>query len=176
MSNINVALSTTKHILAIDKGSPDDVQKMNTPVCSANIYIGLMGYGPQLEREEARLAELCKRMAKQVFIDPVKKYLFVGEDPRILETGLVEYTEKESHQYATDFFEQWEKYHAMLFEFVVLDMDGKTRFALKGLWWENKWFKLEINTKPSVKILTGAQKQWGTFSTQDLFIDKEKPN
>lgn len=166
MSDINVALTTTKHIVVSDKPVPG-LKETNTPICTANMGMGMFGFSSDLEREESNLANICFKMAKQVFIDSEKKYVFIGKDPQDPETALVEYTEEDSHIYAEEFFKQWDTLRTMLFEFTLFDMEGNARFTIKGLWDNDKWFSLEIRTKPSLTILKSPLPPWGTFSSHE---------
>lgn len=162
--NINVALTTTKHILATDDGSPEELQKLNTPICTARMRI------PMAEMDEERMAKVCLDMAKEVYIDTKKMFVYVGKNHDKPESSLIEYIETSPHEYAEDFFSQWEKLKMLMIEFVVVGIDNKPIFILKGLWDRDKWYSLQIQRggSPSLSVLKKPTQPWGTFSTHNL--------
>lgn len=162
-SDIDVALTTTKHTL-VAEGSSEDLLKLSAPICVANMCLGTFG----LEYRIEKLSQTCRGMAKTVYINPEKKYIFIGENPAIPDTALVEYTEKDPREPAKDFFTQWENLHMLLFEFVLLDLKGKPLFVLKGLWNRNKWHSLDIRKSPTFNVLKEPLHSWGTFSTHNI--------
>lgn len=149
--DLNVALTTSKFM------NSSDVQWNNIPVCVVNCSFGFFNFGIDLEREENKLANLCESMAKTVYIDSSKKFVFIGKDPKDPDTALVEYTEKNSNPYEHEFFVRWDKLHILIFEFTVynLNKDLKSddiRFVLKGIWRLNHWSHLKIDTHNRFQI------------------------
>jgi hypothetical protein len=163
--NINVSLTTTKHVFATNDGSPEKLQKLNTPICTAKMHL------PMPKKDEERMAKVCIDMAKEVYIDTEKMFVYIGEDHNVPESSLIEYTETSPHEYAEDFFSQWEKLKTLMLEFVVVGIDNKPIFILKGLWVDtDKWCFLKIHRggKPSLSVLEKPVQPWGTFSTHNL--------
>jgi len=162
-SDISVAITTTKHIYAVLEGHPpEELKSYNVPICTAQMVYDIKGNPDSLKR-------ICKRMARTVHINSDDMFIYIGENPRIPHTALVEYYEDESHEYANDFFKQWDKLHTLLFEFVVFNKKRKILFSLKGMWDKDRWLTLDIKDKPSLGVIkTGSTRSWGTFSTHDL--------
>ena len=106
MSDIQVALSSTGHLVQVE--GPPELTKLlkdyNYPVCVADIGLGLIGWGKDQERQELRLAQMCKEMAKTVFVDSKRRYVFVGKDPEIPESGLIEYVNNDAINPCSDSF------------------------------------------------------------------------
>jgi len=153
MSDINVALSSTGHILQID-GPPEIIEllkKQNYPVCVADMGLGIYGQGQ--EQEEHHIAELCKAMAKTVFVDMERRYVFIGEDPEIPETGLIEYLSDVDGHCIDSFFKQWGLLKSLFMEFNVLGKNGPL-FSLRGLWVINEWKILDIFTHSNITVIS----------------------
>ena len=173
MSDIRVALTTSAHLVL--GPMPEQFRQLNLPICCAEIGLGMFGYSEsEKEKEELVVGQLCKEMAKEVFIDIEKKWVFIGVDHNDNETGLIDYTEQNNGECAKDFFTFWEKTHTLMLEFRAFNalpmifenkiMDpqmgsGKTfsplpnisdLFCIKGIWLINHWHSLEI--LPSSKI------------------------
>ena len=138
MSNINVALSTSKYCLSI--GS-DEYQKLDIPICVASQ--GILMYGGNNSENEAIEHQLCETtlsMAKMVSIDTEKRTVFIGVDPADLETALVDYEEPNASETALSFFKRWKELDGiMLFEFQVIGNTGNFRYAIRGLWVRDHW-------------------------------------
>ena len=114
------------------------------------------------------MAKLCYDMAKEVYIDPDEMYVYIGENHNIPQSSIVEYTEHDPHEYATDFFKQWEKTRMLVFEFVLYNAIKRAVFSLKGLWDRDKWHALRIHKgNPSLNVLRKPLSAWGTFSTHN---------
>lgn len=154
---IIVALTTTKHTLMASEGLTDEWKTYNTPICAVDMIVPL-GRNKQLKR-------ICMNMAKKVHIDTEEKSVYIGVNRHQPNKGLVEYTEKSPHEFANDFFRQWEKIHTMIFEFVVMYEDKRVRFALTGLWQHDRWYGLQIKDKPLMNVLKDHIPGYGTFST-----------
>jgi len=146
---LKVSLTTSKYIASNDS---TDFKKDDLPICVTESSIGFFNFGVDLEREENNLANLCKSMARTVYIDSSKNYLFIGENPRDSETALVEYIEERPDNiFAQHFFNRWDKLHVMMFEFSIYSLNKKMEqndlnFVLKGLWDLNHWYTLKIDT------------------------------
>jgi len=160
--SIHVALTATKFILATD-GAPEKIQGLNAPVCTAEMKTFID------KASEDRMAELCHSMAKEVYIDIDKRFVYIGENHLLPECSLVEYTEHDPHKYALEFFKRWKKLQMLMFEFTLQDLKGKPIFALKGIWDINKWHSLNINKgNPALNVLKRPLSSWGTFSTHEF--------
>jgi hypothetical protein len=156
MSDIKVALSSTGHLLQID--GPTEIlellKKHDYPICVADMGLGLFGWGNSQEREELCFAEICKEMAKTVFVDPEKRYVFIGGDPEIPETGLIEYTNNDTINYCSDsFFKQWNLLKSLFMEFNVIG-PKEPIFTIRGLWTVNEWKFLEIQPHSNITIVS----------------------
>ncbi len=162
-NNINVSLTTTKYVLATDDGSPEKLQELNIPVCSAEMKIFVT------RDSRKNMADLCRRMAKVVHIDPAAMAVYIGEDPNTPESSLVEYREVDPQKYTIEFFNRWEDTQMLLFEFTLQNLKGKPIFVLKGVWNRDKWHSLRIHRgSPTLNILKSSLSDWGTFSTHNL--------
>ena len=158
--NLKVALTSTKHISASE--SIDHMLLMwekDIPVCSAIIGFACFGGGASdKEKEELFFADICKTMAKTVFIDEEKKWVFVGENPKDSETGLIDYTEKGETEFSKSFFERWKATRTMLMEFSTYDPIAKEfLFCITGLWISDKWFDLQICPTPRLIVIVPPQ-------------------
>lgn len=157
MSDINVALTTTGHTVAVQDASEflKVTKDADIPVCVANIGLGMFGFGINAEQFELRWAQICIEMAKTVQVDVEKKTVFVGEDPTDTNTGLVEYTELGQGLCASDFFRRWNETHTMVFEFSALNLKGDPLFAIKGIWMQDHWHdELTILSGETLHILS----------------------
>ena len=156
-----VSLTTTKHIAAA-MSDPEELKRANTPIMAVSMCSPLISSIP-------RMGQLVLEMAKEIYVDSSKKYVYVGESHLIEESSLVEYTETGPSIYAEDFFKQWDEMEMIVFELVMLDPSGLLLFVLRGLWDIDKWDKLEINRgKPRFNILRKPASLLGTFSTHSL--------
>jgi hypothetical protein len=179
MSDIQVCLTTSSYILA-GKNIPENFEKYGIPVCTAEIGLGMFGYtGSEKEREEFVFGQICKKMAKEVFVDIEKRWVFVGEDHKDPETGLIDYTEQKYVQCVLDFFINWTKYHVLLMEFSVSNpLQGRksdltkidpiagsgtsnfvppkdtTLFCLRGFWEVDHWNSLDVFPSANIKIVS----------------------
>ena len=151
--NINVMLSTTKYTLKSD--IPIEFMTISDiPVCVAEAALGLLGFSTGLELFEHQMAASCVEMAKTVHIDSKTNFVFIGEDPAFLETGLVEYTNDINKPQTESFFKRWDELHIMLFEFTLFGQNGEARFAIKGLWDKTKWDSLEVIANQTIKTVS----------------------
>jgi len=156
-----VSLTTTKHIAAANS-DPTDLKEVNSPILAVSMC-------SPLNVDISLMSQLVLEMAKEIYIDTNKKYVYVGESHLIKESSLVEYTETGPSIYAKDFFQQWEKMKMIVFELVVLCPSGLPRFVLRGLWDIDKWRKLEIDRgKPKFNILRKPSSLLGTFSIHSI--------
>jgi hypothetical protein len=150
MSQISVLLTTSKYATLINATELNEsYQKFNIPICKAKIGLGMFGFGPELEQQEHSFSEICKDMAKQVWIYPETQTVRIGMDETDNEQDLVTYQVEKPSCYTEEFFKRWQEIHCLLFEFSVFDQEGSPRFALKGLWLyvseTNKgWKSLEV--------------------------------
>jgi len=152
MSNISVSISTTKHIVEMDgpEKITSDIRHANIPVCVAGIFMGIYGFGNGLEREEAALAEMCKKMAKTVHVNSKNKTIFIGETPQDENTALIDYKDEFDRECEKDFFIQWDLLHCLIMEFNVYGDSSRPVFCIKGFWEKDRWLSLEV--LPSSKI------------------------
>lgn len=151
MSNINVALSTTGFMASSD-GDIQKFREMNVPVCIAEMGLGIFGSG--MEQLEHQMAESAKSLAKTVSIDSQAGTVFIGEDPSVEDSGLVVFQEGLYSPMAKAFFERWDQSHMLLFEFHVLGLEGKPRYAIRGLWENDGWSNLEIVASPKIHVIS----------------------
>ena len=152
-SHINVYLSTTAHTMASNLNL-EEIKGVSCPVCSADIVLGMFGWGRDLEGAENHYANVMKDMAKTVFVDSEKKYLFIGENPKDEEGGLIIYQEtNDNNKFASEFFKRWDEIHMLMLEFTVFDMKSKPRFVLRGLWSRNEWHQLKIEVGQNIHIV-----------------------
>jgi hypothetical protein len=152
MSTISVSLSSTKHTLA--GTSPDLINSLHQcvfPVCVAEMGLGLFGFN---ERDELGISTLCKNMAKTVYVDSEKQYVFIGENPQIPESALVEYTEQIKTTFTESFFCQWNSTHCMIFEFNCIGTKGTSVFCLRGIWVNDKWQFMDIEASPNITVVS----------------------
>jgi hypothetical protein len=147
MSNISVALTTTKFMIGREDSSTD----MNVPICIAELGMGI--FGGNTEQMEHLFAEVCRKNAKIVDIHPDKKTIFIGMDPSIEETGLITYTEERNSEYSIEFFKRWSELHCMIFEFQMLDLKNEPLFALQGIWRNDHWEKLDVKPRGSMHVI-----------------------
>lgn len=150
MSNINVALSTTG-FMAVSDGDIQMFREMNVPVCIAEMGMGIFGAG--MEQLEHQMAESAKSLAKTVVVNSQTGTVFIGEDPTVEDSGLVVFQEEVYSPMAKSFFERWEELHTMIFEFHVLGLEGKPRYAIRGLWENDGWRNLEIVASPKIHVI-----------------------
>jgi hypothetical protein len=137
MSNVSVSLSSLKHLVLIQGVSPELVEvfkRENYPVCVVEMGLAMFGYGTSLEKEELRMAIICQNMARTVYIDSNKRYVFIGENPKIPDSALVEYTDEIHQQYSDSFFTQWDALHCLILYFNTFGMKGEPTFCIKGFW------------------------------------------
>lgn len=157
MDDIQVALTTTKHVVVLQNASEvllNSTRDADIPVCVANTALGMYGPSSDVEEFELRGAQICVKMAKITQIISDKKTVFIGEDPSDLETALVDYTEQGNSVCANDFFKRWDETHSLLFEFSVFDLMGVSRFSVKGIWAEGCWQrKLTITSNETLHIV-----------------------
>jgi hypothetical protein len=154
MSDISVALSSTKHLIKIE-GSMELtmlLREKDWPICVAEMGMFMYGFG-SLEREELGMAQMCKDMAKVVHVDSARRYVFVGENPDIPETGLIEYTDDRLGDCSKSFFEQWDLLKCLFLEFSVQGAKGPM-FCIKGFWDSGSWKFLDIYPRSQISIIT----------------------
>jgi len=156
MSDINVMLSTTGHTVAADM-HVNQLRESNIPVCLADMSMAVFGFAGDLEPFEHRMAEMSKGMAKTVVVDSKARTVFIGVDPHILESGLVEYTDDVKSVVVDDFFKRWDETHMMIFEFTIFGKPDKERFVIKGLWEKDHWYALEITASQNIKVLPSRE-------------------
>lgn len=154
--DIRVALSTSIHMRSMDSHVNEVFQRSNIPVCISEMAIGI--FGGNTEREELGFAELMKNMCKEVFIDPARRYLFIGEDHTNDTTGLVEYTEDRVEGPSADFFIRWPPTQQLFFEHQVftLKSDFKTFepcFSIRGFWSRGKWSSIDIYHSNQITVV-----------------------
>lgn|GEM_PF-4358568 len=157
MSNISVALSTTKFISVPKSDTGGDVLRRrmienNIPTCISQLGLGLFGFGADKEWFEHISAQSCLSMVKTVSIDPKLRTVFIGVDPSNEETGLVIYQEMRDSDYVKEFFLRWEQTKMLLFEHHCIGFDGKPIFVLRGFWDTNHWESVNIFPFKSIDV------------------------
>lgn len=141
-------MSSSKH--AILTNIPE-LEERDIAICCAYMGCGMFGFGADKEKEEHRLSLLCKEMAKTVAIS--KPDVFIGEDPKDLNSALVEYREEKQTPITESFFTQWEQYKLMLMEFQLVDLQGNPIFVLRGLWDKDHWQGLDIYPEANITVV-----------------------
>lgn len=177
MSDISVALTTSAHVIVGDN-LPDKFTDLCIPICCAQVGLGMFGFlGSEKERQELVFGEICKNMAKEVYVDTEKRWVFIGENHNDPQTGLIDYTEQDYRICAQDFFKYWDKYHCLMLEFRVFNpMHGADKdltldplmgsgravlpedsdlFCLKGIWMLNHWKSLDVYPTSRITIIPG---------------------
>lgn len=154
MSDVSVALTTTGFLKKYTGGELLETKlwRTNLPVCISEIC--LLAYGPAMEEMEHRIAQSLKDSIGVVHVDEKNKYVFVGENADMEETGLVVYTERKDSEYSKSFFSRWQETHQLLFQFSVLGNDRKPRFSLVGYWFSNHWKILEIKHSENFIVIS----------------------
>lgn len=140
----------------MDGASPqllNTARTYNIPICVAQMGMGLFGWGPDLERQEHSMANMCMGMAKTVHVDSIKRYIFIGETPSIPDTGLIEYIDEIKSSSSNSFFSQWDLLKSLLMEFSVIGLQQEPLFCIKGLWVIDKWARLEVFHKSSITVV-----------------------
>jgi hypothetical protein len=151
MSDINVALTTTRYIVQSDTDFP----KFEIPICVATVGLGMLGFSPhEFEREEHNFSQICMNMAKIVHIDIEKQWVFIGEVPTDVETGLIDYTELRKTNFTQSFFQCWERLRTIYMEFQLFNPLAKNKylFVLNGIWDKNHWVHKNIIPEPRLHI------------------------
>jgi len=153
MSDVSVALTTYGYLIASSGTEKDEtlLWRSNLPVCVADMGAFIIG-------DTETMAEIEKSiisMAATVHVDPEKKYVFIGVDPSVEDTGLVIYTEEGDKACAREFFKRWVETKSMFFQFRLM-FGSKVHFAMKGLWADGKWLSLAKVVKGFIEIETGA--------------------
>ncbi len=153
-TGINVYLSTTRHALDCSTRL-EDFQEADCPVCTADVHLGMIGFGGDLEKTENQYSQIMLKMAQTVYVNSKEKSLYVGEDPVNMDSGgLIIYQEtRPENNFANDFFKQWDLKHMLLLEFAVYDMTSTPRFVLKGFWDGDKWHGLKIDVGQNIKLI-----------------------
>ena len=146
-TDITVYVSTTQYLITLEKSKIKDA---NIPILSAVMKMEKLAK----KLDKKALKRISRDMAVTVFINPIKRYIFIGKNPRYADTALVEYYIEESQEYADNFFERWEKTQMLVFEFNVYDRKSKYIFTLGGLWdgLTDSWHSLRTEGKRSVVI------------------------
>jgi len=143
MSEISVALTSTRFLIATEYEFPDEIRYGNIPVCIAEM--GIHSFGGPDEQFEHIISQSCLSMAKTIKINPENKSVFVGLNPDDENTGLVVYQEQGNSDCAKEFFSRWKETKTMIFEFGVA---GKAMsFAINGLWKDDGWQSIEVGSE-----------------------------
>lgn len=152
MSSIRVALTTTKYV-ANSMVPEEKLKRDNIPVCVAECGMAVFA-GPDKEYMEHVIAQGCKKMAKTVSIDSRNRTVFIGEDPRDLQSALVEYKEEGTSDYCKSFFERWDDLNVLVFIFQNTDVSSNScAFCLRGIWVNNHWESLDVFTSSNIHIV-----------------------
>lgn len=146
-TKVIVYLSSTKSLITTGQ---EKLKNWDIPICSV---ISLVDK-PAKKINKKILKDICRQMAKTVYVNKKKKYLFVGEDPFYPNTALVEYEIKDNNQFGNIFLERWEKTKVLLLEFNLYDKKKKYLFTLKGLWDDekHKWISLKALNHRTIVI------------------------
>ena len=93
--------SLTMHILSA-------IRAAKSRSCVARTMLGLfMGSESEREKYEFKFSEICKSMAKTVFVDCDDRCVFIGENPEDDESALVEYHDMKNDMYSKSFFKRY---------------------------------------------------------------------
>lgn len=129
--------------------------KANIPVCIAEMGLMMYNFGHDAEAFEHSFAQSAKSMVKAVAIYPDKRTIFIGEDPRVLETAMVDYTNNQKNKYADAFFQRWIETKHMIYQHHFIGNENKSLFSLIGIWVVDRWQYLEIKPKGTIHIKVG---------------------
>jgi hypothetical protein len=154
--NIDVYLSTTGNTVL--SNFPDGlVETANMPVCIAKG--AMFCFGGDVEFFEHIMSKTFMGAAKMVHVDPEKRYVFVGENPEVEETGVVVYTNdgEGTGEYADQFFQRWKETQSMILQFYLYDNQRQPRFVILGFWNNGKWDLLESRTKGLFNVVDPRQ-------------------
>jgi hypothetical protein len=155
MSAVSVTLSSTRHIIQSDSSELlTALHQYDLPICVAEMGLGLINFN---ERDELGIACFCKNMAKTIYVNTEKQYVYIGDDYQEPNSALIEYTEEIPTIFTNSFFQRWDLTHQLLFDFNYIGFNGKPVFCIKGLWVIDKWHHLDIT--PGSKIILVSPKR-----------------
>lgn len=103
-------------------------------------------------------ASVMKDACKEVFVDPERHAVYIGDDHSKPDTGIVEYVDEDPRSPASDFFARWKETGTMLFECTVMSTGNPASrptpcFALRGLWDRGRWTSLDIYPSGQMTIV-----------------------
>lgn len=140
MSEIRVALSTI------------ETCGTQISVCVAKQSIGVFcKKSSEEERFVDKMSKVCVDMMTTVCIDKKKRSVLVGEGNKVLVDYVVDDKSYDSNVYK--FFEIFERCRIMLFEYQMFGLNKDVLFVVKGLWVEDKWYKIEVYPSASIKVI-----------------------
>jgi hypothetical protein len=147
--DITVFLTTTQHtkkVLSKDF-KLEKTQMDHRSICVAEQYLNI----PRQEyrKLDKTYQKTAISLAQKVHIDTETHSVFIGQDPDKEESGLVVYQQQNPFGASQDFFDTWQTYHDLLFEFQVYRrISGFQRpplkFCIRGLWRNDSWSQLFI--------------------------------
>lgn len=155
--DITVFLTTTKYTKAISGGIDlEEVRRHIHPICVAEQYVNLSRTKFRLIEKD--LQKSVRSLTGGVFIDPSEKTVFVGHNPEDEKTGLVVYKDIGEGEASADFFDFWQLYKSMFFEFQVYrrvnNLQRPTfQFSLSGYWAEGQWKQLVITERCAFSMI-----------------------
>lgn len=147
--DVTVFLNSTRNLMT----GQESLRERDLPLCCT-----IMKFDKPMKKiNKMRLERICHGMARVVYINPAKKYFFIGENPENSETALVEYNIQKSNQYGDLFIERWETMKKLFFELNVYAKKMEYLFTLTGLWdgLEKRWTSL--TTSKNRTIVTTKQ-------------------
>jgi hypothetical protein len=156
--DLRVSLTTSKFSRPSEEQDLKDHNEfvaLNLPICVTENYLGMVITPLMREKVELVIAESLKKMAKTIYVDAAKNYIFVGEDPEIEETGLIVYSVANPGNYEKEFFRRFQEVHSLLMEYQVLDQENKHIVSLKSMWVKSKWQFLDWIPIAKLSILEG---------------------
>jgi hypothetical protein len=155
--DIQVILSVSKNSVEIlDQENSTLFKVLNIPVCVSEFCLNIEGEGS--ERLRQRFSIICRDMAKIVFVDSTKRYVFIGREPEDENTALISYYVKTSGGFEEQFFRRWEETRMLLLEFQVFDRSRRDLFALKGVWLKEEWHSLEVVAISRIEVIESEGK------------------
>jgi len=153
---LKVSLTTSKfspYSIDVDQTQQEHQSfvDLNIPVCVSEYYLEI--YSSSRKELIEHIASIAaKEVMKEVFIDVLKKSIFVGVDHNNENTGVIIYNVLNQNKYEAEFFKRWQETKHLMVEHQVLDLSKRSLFAIKGLWIKDHWDRLEIFPSSRITI------------------------
>lgn len=147
--DITVFLTTTSHtkrVLSTDFKT-NQIKTNCRSICVAEQYLNMSRQ--EYRRFDKSYQKAAISLADRVQINPATHTIFIGENPDKEETGLVVYRQQNPSGSSQDFFDAWQTYRDLFFEFQVYRRNSgfqkpSLQFCIRGLWKNDAWCQLFI--------------------------------